>query len=67
MPSLSRMRTVAETALVTQRPARTIRNWARDGHIPSTHRNGRLLVDLVAANRRSEQTGRRNRAGAAAA
>jgi hypothetical protein len=62
---LSRMRPVSEVAFVTNRPPRTIRNWARDGHIPSTHRNGHLLVDLVAAAHRSEQTGRRNRARAA--
>lgn len=63
--TLDRMRPVAEVALVTNRPRRTIRNWAQDRLIPSVHRNGRLLVDLVAAAERSEQTGRRNRARAA--
>lgn len=64
--ALDRMRSVAVVALVTDRPRRTIRNWAQDGHIPSVHRNGHLLVDLVAAAERSEQTGRRNRTHAAA-
>lgn len=59
--SLSRMRPVADVALVTNRPCRTIRNWAQDGLIPSERRDGRLLVDLVAAAHRSEQAGRRQR------
>lgn len=62
---LTRMRPVADVALATSRPRRTIRNWAQDGHIPSEHRNGRLYVDIVAAANRSEQTGRRNRSQAA--
>lgn len=67
MPSNpTRLRTVAETALVTRRPHRTIRTWARDGRITSTHDpRGRLLVDLVQASALSEQTGRRNRTRAA--
>jgi hypothetical protein len=64
--TIDRMRPVAEVALVTDRPRRTIRNWAQDGLIPSVHRGGRLLVDLVAAAQRSEQTGRRSRSRAAA-
>lgn len=59
--SLSRMRPVIDVALVTNRPPRTIRNWAQDGKIPSEHRDGHLYVDLVAATHRSEQAGRRNR------
>jgi hypothetical protein len=62
--TLTRWRSVAETALATERPRRTIRNWAQDGHIPSKRQNGRLLVDIVAAAHRSEQTARRNRAAA---
>lgn len=61
MPPLTRFRPVSEVAYATQRPHRTIRNWARDGRIPKTYDGDRLLVDLVAASKLSEQAGRRNR------
>ena len=61
MPPLTRLRPVAETALVTGRPHRTIRTWARLGRIPSKHDGERLLVDLVAAAALSERAGRRHR------
>lgn len=63
LPNPARLRTVTEAAYVTGRPHRTIRTWARNGRITSTHdRRGRLLVDLVEAAALSEQAGRRNRA-----
>ncbi|WP_344941433.1 hypothetical protein [Actinomadura miaoliensis] len=61
----ARFRPVADVALVTGRPHRTIRTWARDGRIPSLRHRGRLLVDLVAAARLSEEAGRRTRKAAA--
>lgn len=65
MPApLTRYRTVKTVALVTGRPHRTIRTWAREGRIPSVKRDGALLVDLVAAAHLSEQAGRRNRQAA---
>lgn len=60
--TLTRMRPVADVVLITDRPHRTIRTWARLGRVPSEHRNGHLYVDLVAAAALSEQTGRRSRA-----
>ncbi|OLT24397.1 hypothetical protein BJF79_13730 [Actinomadura sp. CNU-125] len=64
-----RFRPIADVAYVTGRPKRTIRNWAADGRIERMEhpRTGAVLVDLVAAERLSEQTGRRNRAPAHAA
>lgn len=58
-----RFRPIADAALVTGRPARTIRNWARDGRIDRMlhPRTGAVLVDLVAAEELSRQAGRRNR------
>lgn len=63
--ALTRMRPIPEAALVTGRSYRTIQAWARQDRIPHEHRNGRVLVDLVAAAALSEQTGRRNRTRAA--
>lgn len=59
----ARFRPVAAVAFITGRPARTIRNWARDGRIERmTHpRTGEVLVDVVAAHELSQQAGRRNR------
>ncbi|MGI5423076.1 hypothetical protein [Actinomadura luteofluorescens] len=64
-----RFRPIADVVLVTGRPARTIRNWARDGRIDRmTHpRTGAVLVDLVAALELSQRAGRRNRSTTAAA
>lgn len=60
---LTRMRTIAETALATGRPYRTVQTWARAGRITTSRdRAGRLLVDLVEAAHLSEQTSRRRRA-----
>lgn len=58
----SRFRPVDEVALVTNRPPRTIRTWARLERI-TTHRDaaGRLLVDLVEAAQLSALAGRRAR------
>lgn len=58
-----RFRPIADAAIATGRPARTIRNWARDGRIDRmTHpRTGAVLVDLVAAQELSQRAGRRNR------
>jgi hypothetical protein len=62
----ARYRPIPDVALVTNRPHRTIRTWAARGRIAKTYDGrGRLLVDLVAAARLSEQAGRRNRARAA--
>jgi len=59
---LSRYRPAADVADVIGRPYRTIQTWAREQRIPSTRdRNGRLLVDLVAAARLSATAGRRRR------
>jgi hypothetical protein len=55
------MRPVADVALATGRPHRTIRTWARNGRIPHRRDGDRLLVDLVEAAKLSEQTPRRNR------
>lgn len=65
----ARFRPIADVAYVTDRPPRTIRNWARDGRIDTMKhpRTGTVLVDLVAAQDLSEQSGRRNRARAHAA
>ena len=63
---LDRMRPASLVALVTERPYRTIQTWARQDRVPHEHRDGHLFVDLVAAAALSEQTGRRNRARAAA-
>ena len=57
----NRYRTVADVALVTGRPHRTIRTWARTGQIPAVKHGDRLLVDLVAAARLSATASRRNR------
>ena len=59
-----RFRPIDEVAYVTDRPMRTIRNWAARGRIERMEhpRTGMILVDLVAAQHLSEQTGRRNRA-----
>ncbi|HEY9408887.1 MAG TPA: hypothetical protein VIP77_04840 [Jiangellaceae bacterium] len=57
----ARFRPVADVALVTKRPERTIRNWARDGRIDRMTYRGTVLVDLVAADALSKQAGRRNR------
>jgi hypothetical protein len=65
MMQLTRMRPVTDVALAIDRPHWTIRTWARRGRVPSEHRNGHLLVDIVAAFELSEQTGRRNRTRAA--
>lgn len=58
-----KFRPVADAAVATGRPARTIRNWARDGRIERmVHpRTGAVLVDLVAAYELSQRAGRRNR------
>lgn len=60
------MRPVADVALATERPHRTIRTWARTGRIPAEHDGNRLLVDIVEAAKLSEQTARRNRSQPAA-
>lgn len=60
-PIPARFRPVPDVALVTGRPHRTIRTWARQGRIPSLKHAGRLLVDLPAAAQLSEQAGRRHR------
>jgi len=60
-PIPARFRPVADAALVTGRPHRTIRTWAARGRIASMKHRGRLFVDLVAAARLSEQAGRRGR------
>ena len=67
-PIPARFRPIADAALVTQRPERTIRNWALDGRIDRMNhpRTGAVLVDLVAAKRLSDATPRRNRQRAAA-
>jgi hypothetical protein len=57
----ARFRPVADVALVTGRPKRTIRTWAANERVPSIKHRGQVLVDLVAAAALSEQTGRRNR------
>ncbi|XVQ11188.1 hypothetical protein ACQP1W_01035 [Spirillospora sp. CA-255316] len=59
---LARFRPVA---VVTQRPHRTIRNWAAAGRIERIDHRGTVLVDLVQAAALSERTGRRNRTSAA--
>jgi hypothetical protein len=65
----ARFRPIADVAYATNRPKRTIRNWAANGRIPRMEhpRTGTVLVDLVAAENLSQQTGRRNRAAAHAA
>ena len=65
-PPPARFRPIADVAYALERPPRTIRNWARDGLIPSREYRGTVLVDLVAAHKRSRQAGRRNRKTAAA-
>jgi hypothetical protein len=57
----ARFRPIADAALVTGRPARTIRNWAADGRIERVTHRGQVLVDLVAAVELSDQAARRNR------
>ena len=59
--ALTRMRAVADVALATDRPHRTIRTWARTGRIPHQRDGDRLLVDIIEAARLSAQTARRNR------
>jgi hypothetical protein len=63
----ARFRPIADVAYALDRPERTIRNWARDGLIPRREYRGTVLVDLVAAHKRSEQAGRRNRQAKTAA
>jgi hypothetical protein len=58
----ARFRPVADAALVTGRPHRTIRTWAARNQIDSMTYRGRLLVDLVAAARLSDQAERRSAA-----
>lgn len=56
------MRSIADTALATGRPYRTVQTWARAGRITTTRDDhGRLLVDVVEADHLSQQTGRRRR------
>lgn len=63
----ARFRPVEDVALVTERPRHTIYNWAAAGHIDKIKlRDGTVLVDLVAAKRRSDATPRRNRQRTAA-
>lgn len=59
---LTRMRTISDAATVTGRSYRTIQTWARTGRIPTARNGDRLLVDIVAAAKLSERTGRRHRA-----
>jgi hypothetical protein len=63
MPSTipARFRPVADVALVTQRPHRTIRNWAAAGRIERIEHRGAVLVDLIQAAALSDQAGRRTR------
>lgn len=63
----ARFRPIADVAYVTQRPERTIRNWARDGRIERREYRGTVLVDLLAAHKLSKQAGRRNRQAKTAA
>jgi hypothetical protein len=63
--TLTRMRPVNDVAFAVDRPHWTIRRWARLGQIPSERRGGHVFVDIVEAERLSEQTGRRNRTRAA--
>lgn len=63
---LTRMRPVADVALATERPYRTIQTWARAGRVRAERHGDRLLVDIVEAAKLSEQTARRNRARDAA-
>lgn len=68
MPSTKpapRFRPVADVALVTGRTISTIHNWVAAGHIDRCDYRGRVWVDLVAAQHRSEATPRRRRAHAA--
>ena len=58
---LTRMRSIADTALVTGRSYRTIQTWVRQQRITSTHDGDRVLVDIVQAAKLSEQAGRRRR------
>jgi hypothetical protein len=55
------MRPIADVALATERPYRTIQTWARQQRIPVQRDGDRVLVDIVQAAKLSEQTGRRNR------
>lgn len=64
--ALTRMRTIADTALAINRPYRTVQTWARTGRIPVRRDGDHVLVDLVAAAALSEQTPRRNRTRTAA-
>lgn len=59
--ALTRMRPIADVALATERPYRTIQTWARQRRIPVQRDGDRVLVDIVQAAKLSEQTGRRNR------
>lgn len=57
----ARFRPIADVALVTQRPKRTIQTWARRQRIDSMRhpRTGVVLVDLVAADKLSKQAPRK--------
>ncbi len=58
---LTRMRPIADVAIATGRPHRTIRTWARTGRITTQRHGDRLLVDIIQAAALSEQAGRRTR------
>ncbi|WP_242892471.1 hypothetical protein [Actinomadura litoris] len=67
-PVPARFRPINDVSLVTGRSYRTIQTWARRNKIDTMRhpRTGTVLVDLVAADRLSQQADRRDHQTASA-